>query len=73
MCNLPCRLFRQSLGEIYQWVIKAEPNVKPDGTAYSAMDLREIGVDCKAAITACKRRLRRSTVSVALIKPMWLP
>ena len=31
------------LGEIYQWVIKAEPNVKKaDGTAYSAMDLREI-------------------------------
>jgi cobalt-zinc-cadmium resistance protein CzcA len=31
------------LGEIYQWVIKAEPNAKkPDGTAYSAMDLREI-------------------------------
>lgn len=31
------------LGEIYQWVIKAEPNArKPDGTAYTAMDLREI-------------------------------
>ena len=31
------------LGEIYQWVIKAEPNAKkPDGTPYSAMDLREI-------------------------------
>jgi len=31
------------LGEIYQWVIKAEPNArKSDGTAYSAMDLREI-------------------------------
>ena len=31
------------LGEIYQWVIKAEPNAKKvDGTAYSAMDLREI-------------------------------
>lgn len=31
------------LGEIYQWVIQAEPNArKPDGTAYSAMDLREI-------------------------------
>lgn len=31
------------LGEIYQWVIKAEPNAKkPDGTSYSAMDLREI-------------------------------
>ncbi|MGH1399758.1 MAG: efflux RND transporter permease subunit [Acinetobacter tandoii] len=31
------------LGEIYQWVIKAEPNArKADGTAYSAMDLREI-------------------------------
>ncbi|MEG1234394.1 MAG: CusA/CzcA family heavy metal efflux RND transporter, partial [Acinetobacter sp.] len=31
------------LGEIYQWVIKADPNAKkPDGTAYSAMDLREI-------------------------------
>ncbi|MHA3098282.1 efflux RND transporter permease subunit [Acinetobacter brisouii] len=31
------------LGEIYQWVIKAEPNAKkPDGQAYTAMDLREI-------------------------------
>ena len=31
------------LGEIYQWVIKAEPNAKKaDGTAYTAMDLREI-------------------------------
>lgn len=31
------------LGEIYQWVVKAEPNArKPDGTAYSSMDLREI-------------------------------
>ena len=31
------------LGEIYQWVLKAEPNArKSDGTAYSAMDLREI-------------------------------
>jgi cobalt-zinc-cadmium resistance protein CzcA len=31
------------LGEIYQWVIKAESNArKADGTAYSAMDLREI-------------------------------
>ncbi len=31
------------LGEIYQWVIKAEPNAKkPDGMPYSAMDLREI-------------------------------
>ena len=33
----------KGLGEIYQWVIKAEPNAKkPDGTPYSAMDLREI-------------------------------
>ena len=31
------------LGEIYQWVIKAEPSAKKaDGTTYSAMDLREI-------------------------------
>ena len=31
------------LGEIYQWVVKAEPNAKKlDGTPYSAMDLREI-------------------------------
>ncbi|WP_130803684.1 efflux RND transporter permease subunit [Acinetobacter ihumii] len=31
------------LGEIYQWVIRAEPNArKADGTAYNAMDLREI-------------------------------
>ncbi|WP_353141112.1 efflux RND transporter permease subunit [Acinetobacter pragensis] len=31
------------LGEIYQWVLKADPEAKkPDGTAYSAMDLREI-------------------------------
>ncbi len=31
------------LGEIYQWVVKAKPNAKkPDGTPYSAMDLREI-------------------------------
>ncbi|MGV2454424.1 efflux RND transporter permease subunit [Acinetobacter seifertii] len=31
------------LGEIYQWVVKAEPNAKKaDGAAYSAMDLREI-------------------------------
>ncbi|KAA8735254.1 CusA/CzcA family heavy metal efflux RND transporter [Acinetobacter qingfengensis] len=31
------------LGEIYQWVIKAEPTAKKaDGTPYSAMDLREI-------------------------------
>ena len=31
------------LGEIYQWVLKAEPNAKkPDGTAYTPMDLREI-------------------------------
>ncbi|OTH00885.1 efflux RND transporter permease subunit [Acinetobacter sp. ANC 4973] len=31
------------LGEIYQWVIKAQPNAKkPDGTLYTAMDLREI-------------------------------
>ncbi|MFU8926098.1 efflux RND transporter permease subunit [Acinetobacter puyangensis] len=31
------------LGEIYQWVIKAQPNAKKaDGTAYTAMDLREI-------------------------------
>ncbi|MGB8696140.1 efflux RND transporter permease subunit [Acinetobacter sp.] len=31
------------LGEIYQWVLRADPNVKkPDGTAYTAMDLREI-------------------------------
>lgn len=31
------------LGEIYQWVLKADPEVKkPDGSAYSAMDLREI-------------------------------
>ncbi len=31
------------LGEIYQWVIKSEPNAKkPDGTPYTAMDLREI-------------------------------
>lgn len=31
------------LGEIYQWVIKAEPNAKQsDGTPYTAMDLREV-------------------------------
>lgn len=31
------------LGEIYQWVIKAKSDArKPDGTVYSAMDLREI-------------------------------
>ncbi|WP_171496377.1 efflux RND transporter permease subunit [Acinetobacter bereziniae] len=31
------------LGEIYQWVVKAELNAKkPDGTPYTAMDLREI-------------------------------
>ncbi|MEC6392183.1 CusA/CzcA family heavy metal efflux RND transporter [Acinetobacter pittii] len=31
------------LGEIYQWVVKAEPNAKKaDGSAYNAMDLREI-------------------------------
>ena len=31
------------LGEIYQWIIKAEPNAtKRDGTSYTAMDLREI-------------------------------
>ena len=31
------------LGEIYQWVIKAEPIAKKaDGSAYTAMDLREI-------------------------------
>ena len=31
------------LGEIYQWVIKAQPDArKEDGTPYSAMDLREI-------------------------------
>ncbi|MBJ6353074.1 MULTISPECIES: efflux RND transporter permease subunit [unclassified Acinetobacter] len=31
------------LGEIYQWVVKAEPNAKKaDGSVYSAMDLREI-------------------------------
>lgn len=31
------------LGEIYQWVLKADPNAKkPDGTAYTPMDLREI-------------------------------
>lgn len=31
------------LGEIYQWVIKAKPQAKkPDGTPYTAMDLREI-------------------------------
>lgn len=31
------------LGEIYQWVIKAEPNAKKaDGSTYTAMDLREI-------------------------------
>ena len=31
------------LGEIYQWVIKAEPNAKKlDGTPYTAMDLREV-------------------------------
>lgn len=31
------------LGEIYQWVIQAEPNArKSDGSPYSAMDLREI-------------------------------
>jgi len=31
------------LGEIYQWVIKAQSNAKkPDGTPYTAMDLREI-------------------------------
>ena len=31
------------LGEIYQWVIKAKPDAKkPDGTPYTAMDLREI-------------------------------
>ena len=30
-------------GEIYQWVLKADPNAKkPDGTAYTPMDLREI-------------------------------
>ncbi|OTG84949.1 efflux RND transporter permease subunit [Acinetobacter sp. ANC 4648] len=31
------------LGEIYQWVIRADANAKkPDGTPYTAMDLREI-------------------------------
>uniref|UniRef100_UPI000F0A392E efflux RND transporter permease subunit n=1 Tax=Acinetobacter soli TaxID=487316 RepID=UPI000F0A392E len=31
------------LGEIYHWVIKAEPQAKkPDGSSYTAMDLREI-------------------------------
>ncbi|MBJ9984059.1 CusA/CzcA family heavy metal efflux RND transporter [Acinetobacter sp. S40] len=31
------------LGEIYQWVIKAQPNArKADGHTYTAMDLREI-------------------------------
>ena len=31
------------LGEIYQWVVKAEPNAKKaDGRAYTPMDLREI-------------------------------
>ena len=43
MCNLTCPPISTGLGEIYQWVIKAEPNAKkPDGTPYSAMDLREI-------------------------------
>ena len=31
------------LGEIYQWVVKADPKArKPDGQPYTAMDLREI-------------------------------
>ena len=31
------------LGEIYQWVLKSEPKAKkPDGSSYTAMDLREI-------------------------------
>ncbi|SPL71055.1 efflux RND transporter permease subunit [Acinetobacter stercoris] len=31
------------LGEIYQWVVRADPDIrKPDGTPYTAMDLREI-------------------------------
>ncbi len=31
------------LGEIYQWVVKADPTAKkPDGQAYTPMDLREI-------------------------------
>ena len=31
------------LGEIYQWVLKVEPNAKKaDGSGYTAMDLREI-------------------------------
>lgn len=31
------------LGEIYQWVLKADPKAKkPDGASYTAMDLREI-------------------------------
>ncbi|MBF7682436.1 CusA/CzcA family heavy metal efflux RND transporter [Acinetobacter sp. B5B] len=31
------------LGEIYQWVVRAEPNAKkPDGQAYTPLDLREI-------------------------------
>jgi cobalt-zinc-cadmium resistance protein CzcA len=31
------------LGEIYMWVVESEPGaLKPDGSAYTAMDLREI-------------------------------
>lgn len=31
------------LGEIYQWVVTAEPNArKPDGTVYEPIDLREV-------------------------------
>ncbi|WOE31051.1 MULTISPECIES: CusA/CzcA family heavy metal efflux RND transporter [unclassified Acinetobacter] len=31
------------LGEIYQWIVKAQPTAKkPDGSAYEPMDLREI-------------------------------
>ena len=43
------------LGEIYQWVIKAEPNAKkPDGTPYNVSQV-----------------LQRLTLLVVLIKPMW--
>lgn len=38
-----CPPFLRVSVEIYQWVLKADPNAKkPDGTAYTPMDLREI-------------------------------
>lgn len=67
-----CHRFPTGLGEIYQWVIKAEPNAKKaDGTPYQAMDLREIQDWIVRPQLQRVRVLLKSIPLGDITRPMW--